>query len=227
MNNTTRNKTTARLSVMNGFPFPNKQSEGDSSSVVVDKAFEHSEFNHSSPPSPFSLWSMASAMELSRAPKNDEDQSWDPHFFTNDPTALTVSPTVPAYFAVQQDSQPVDPNIAPWLSEQFNDVIPEYVGPQFHPAHASLQLTRPTQALPPSHSKGAIFKNSSFSLIKPKLHQHASKARLGRTSESNIDAGSSISIPSDDNSKMSFFKALKRKVSQPRMKDPPLSGTTS
>lgn len=80
---------------------------------------------------------MASAMQLSHAPKNDEDQPWDPHFFSNDPTALTVSPTVPAYFAVQQDSQPVDPNIAPWLSEPFNDAIPEYVGSQFHPAHIS------------------------------------------------------------------------------------------
>ena len=80
---------------------------------------------------------MASTMELSHAPKNDEDQSWDQHFFTNDPTALTVSPTVPAYFTVQQDSQPVDPNIAPWLSESFNDVIPESVGPLFHPAHIS------------------------------------------------------------------------------------------
>lgn len=171
---------------------------------------------------------MASAMELSHAPKNDEDQSWDTHFFSNDPTALTVSPNAPAYFAVQQDSRPVDPNIAPWLSEQFNDVIPERVGPQFHPPQIShSQLTRPAQALPPSHSKGAIFKGSSFSFMKPKLHQPASRARLGRTSESNIDAGSSIStLPSDD-TKMSLFKALKRKVSQPRMKDPPLSGATS
>ena len=80
---------------------------------------------------------MASAMELSHAPKNDDDQSWDPHFLTNDPTALTVSPGAHTYFAAQQDSQPVDPNIAPWLSEQFNDAIPGRVSPRFHPAQIS------------------------------------------------------------------------------------------
>jgi len=86
---------------------------------------------------------MASAMELSHAPKTDEDQFWDPHFFTNESTALTGSPTVHTYFAAQQDSQPVDPNIAPWLSEQFNDAIPERVCPRFLPAQISPQLTRP------------------------------------------------------------------------------------
>lgn len=100
---------------------------------MVDKAFAHSDFNHSAFAfAAFGLWSMASAMELSHAPKNDEDQSWDPHFFGNDPTALNVSPTVPTYFGVQQESQPVDPSIAPWLSESFDGAIPEYVGPRFH-----------------------------------------------------------------------------------------------
>jgi hypothetical protein len=85
---------------------------------------------------------MASAMELSHAPNNDEDQSWDPHIFTNDPTALTVSPTIQTYFSVHQDSQPVDPNIAPWLSEQFNDNIPVRVGLRFHPAQNLGSLVR-------------------------------------------------------------------------------------
>lgn len=88
---------------------------------------------------------MAFAMELSHAPKTDEDQSWDPHFLTNESTALTVSPTVHTYFAAQQDSQPVDPNIAPWLSEQFNDAIPERVSSRFLPPQVSPQFTRPAR----------------------------------------------------------------------------------
>jgi hypothetical protein len=84
-------------------------------------------------------------MELSHAPKNDEDQSWDPYSFTSDPTALTVSPTVPAYFTVQQESQPVDLSIAPWLSDQFNDAIPARVSPCFRPqiSLSSLDSLRP------------------------------------------------------------------------------------
>ena len=61
--------------------------------------------------------------------------------------------------------------------------------------------------------------------MKSKSNQHGGRARQGRTSESNIDAGSSISTaPTDETSKMSFLKALRRKVSQSRMKDPPPSG---
>lgn len=77
-------------------------------------------------------------MELSHPPKSDEDQSWDPHFLTSNPTTLTISPSAHTYFAVQQDSQPVDPSIAPWLSEQFDDATPERVCPRFHPAQISL-----------------------------------------------------------------------------------------